>query len=294
MIAMRRVRLSLVLAALTTVPLVSRADGRPYPWLTGKPQATIGSRFTAPDGYRRSRLAPGCFGQWLRGLPLRPAGTPVHLHDGRKKVNQGVHAAVVDIDVGHRDLQQCADAAMRLRAEFLFFGGRFQDIHFNFTSGDEAAYMQWRNGYRPSVRGNSVSWLRRAGVETSYGSFRKYLDTVFTYAGTLSLSRELTTRSTATLRIGDLFIRGGSPGHAVIVVDMAQNAAGNRLFLLAQSYMPAQDIHILKNPDDPHLSPWYSVPVGSTLRTPEWTFTTSDLKGFGTDRPANARAAGQE
>ena len=46
-----------------------------------------------------------------------------------------------------------------------------------------------------------------------------------------------------SMQIGDVLIQGGSPGHAVIVVDMAENpATGEKLYLLAQSYMPAQDI----------------------------------------------------
>ena len=61
------------------------------------------------------------------------------------------------------------------------------------------------------------------------------------------------------MRIGDVFIIGGSPGHAVIVVDMAVNPETHeKVFLLAQSYMPAQQIQLLKNNNDPDLSPWYS------------------------------------
>lgn len=84
-----------------------------------------------------------------------------------------------------------------------------------------------------------------------------------------------------TVAIGDVFIRGGSPGHAVIVLDMAENkATGERVFLLAQGYMPAQDIHILKNPSAPNLSPWYSTRFGTTLQTPEWEFKAGELKAF--------------
>jgi len=39
------------------------------------------------------------------------------------------------------------------------------------------------------------------------------------------------------INIGDVFIVGGSPGHAVIVVDMAQNDNNEKIFLLAQSYI---------------------------------------------------------
>jgi len=84
------------------------------------------------------------------------------------------------------------------------------------------------------------------------------------------------------MQIGDVFIQGGSPGHCVIVVDMAHDPkTGEKIFILAQSYMPAQDIQILKNPSNAAISPWYSVDFGDVLKTPEWTFTKGDLKRFG-------------
>jgi hypothetical protein len=48
---------------------------------------------------------------------------------------------------------------------------------------------------------------------------------------------------------------------------------------LAQSYMPAQEIHVLKNPLDGAIGPWYRVPA-ETLVTPQWTFESTDLKRF--------------
>lgn len=41
--------------------------------------------------------------------------------------------------------------------------------------------------------------------------------------------------------------RGGRFGHAVLVLDVAESASDERVFLIAQSYMPAQDIHVLIN-----------------------------------------------
>lgn len=78
---------------------------------------------------------------------------------------------------------------------------------------------------------------------------------------------------------GDVFIRGGAPGHAVLVVVVAAKEAGESIFLLAQSYMPEQDIHILKNPGS-DISPWYRARSGGELITPEWTFQYQDLKRF--------------
>jgi hypothetical protein len=83
------------------------------------------------------------------------------------------------------------------------------------------------------------------------------------------------------LNIGDVFIQGGSPGHAVIVVNAAKDPqTGEKIFLLAQSYMPAQEIQVLVNPADKRLSPWYTVPADGEVKTPEWDFKTTDLKRF--------------
>ena len=99
------------------------------------------------------------------------------------------------------------------------------------------------------------------------------------YAGTLSLSRELKPVKEEALQIGDVFIQGGSPGHAVIVVDVAQNRqTGEKKFILAQSYMPAQELQILKNPKGGGV--WYSDRELDPLVTPEWTFSFGSMKRF--------------
>jgi hypothetical protein len=104
---------------------------------------------------------------------------------------------------------------------------------------------------------------------------------VFRYAGTLSLSRELEPVEWGRMEPGDVLIRGGSPGHAVIVVDMARDTVnGHKYFLLAQSYMPAQEIHVLKNLLRPDISPWYSLDNSDRIDTPEWTFLPSELRRF--------------
>lgn len=241
---------------------------------------TLKQRFAVPEGFERLPAEDRSFGKYLRTLPLKPHGTQVKYFDGQIK-NRDVYEAVVDLDVGSRDLQQCADAVIRLRAEYLFKEEKYGDIRFNFTSGFTAQYSKWRDGYRVKVTGNSASWVKTAAYSLEYTDFRKYLDTVFAYAGTLSLSKELDPVKIENMWIGDVFIQGGSPGHCVIVVDMAEDPkTGKRLFMLAQSYMPAQDIQILKNPDNPALSPWYPLDFGDILKTPEWTFKTEDLKRF--------------
>lgn len=261
----------------------TQAQASSFPWLQSyDPAQSIENRIPAPEGFERITLSTGCFGDWLRHLPLK-AGTPdVMLYNGQKKAIQTAHIAVLDIDVGDRDLQQCADAVIRLRAEYLFARQRLENIHFQFTSGDVLEFLKWCDGTRPLVTGNRVQWVKSASADWSYAEFRKYLDTLFQYAGSNSLSRELeAVKDVKGMKVGDVFIKGGFPGHAVLVVDMARDPrTGRKVFLLAQSYMPAQDIHILKNPMDAKLSPWYGVDFGAVLNTPEWVFARNDLKRF--------------
>jgi hypothetical protein len=107
------------------------------------------------------------------------------------------------------------------------------------------------------------------------------MNTIFTYAGTSSLEKELLSVQLTDIQMGDVLIQGGFPGHAVIVVDLAKDKEGNKYVLLAQSYMPAQDIHILLNFQNQTLSPWYKITNDTErIETPEWTFNASDLKRF--------------
>ncbi len=256
-----------------------------YGWLQeGRPRETIASRIPVPEGYERVGVKEGSFQEWLRLLPLKPKESPVYLYDGRKKHNQGAHYAVLDIDVGHQDIQQCADAVIRLRAEYLWDRQRYDEIHFNFTSGDTCFYSKWRQGIRPRVQGNRVRWIQTVSPDSGYETLRDYVNTTCIYAGSYSLAQELIAVTPPDdLQIGDVFIRGGFPGHAVLVVDMAvQPETGRKAFLLLQSYMPAQDMHILKNPgNDFSDSPWYLLdPPDMRINTPEWTFQWDELERF--------------
>ncbi|MFT4759279.1 MAG: hypothetical protein ACI9XO_000762 [Paraglaciecola sp.] len=251
------------------------------PVLNFNPEGKIVSeRFPVPVDFERTTVTENSFGYYLRHLPLKPDGTKVKHYDGSLKWSQLPVAAVIDIDVENRDLQQCADAIMRLRAEYLRGQNRPDDIHFNFVSGFNAEYKKWRQGYRIKVKGNKVTWRKEAQPSDDYKSFRRYMTMVFSYAGTLSLAKELEPVAKNDLQIGDVFIRGGSPGHAVVVVDVCENKVSKeKRFLLAQSYMPAQDMHVLTNPNDT-ASAWYSNDYEGTLETVEWTFQSSDLKRF--------------
>jgi len=177
---------------------------------------TINTRFLTPESFTRVGTKENSFQDFLRTLPLKPHNTKVKLYDGRIKENHGVYCAVADLGIGTKDLHQCADAVMRLRAEYLYEQEQYEKIHFNFTNGFRADYSEWMKGKRIQVDGNNARWIQSVQPSNSYSDFWKYMETIFTYAGTLSLSGELQPTVIENIRIGDVFIRGGSPGHAVI------------------------------------------------------------------------------
>lgn len=241
---------------------------------------TIIKRFNTPVGYTRTNVSSESFEFYLRNLTLKPYGSKVKYYNGIIKPNFWVSESVINMDVGDKNLQQCADAIMRLRGEYLYSKQKFEEIHFNFTNGFRVDYSEWIKGNRIKLDGNKSYWVKQTSPSNTYKDFRKYMDIIFAYAGTLSLEKELVSVNISDIQIGDVFIQGGSPGHAVIVVDLAENDKGEQVFMLAQSYMPAQDIHILKNPNDKEISPWYNVNFEGDLITPEWTFKKTDLKRF--------------
>lgn len=241
---------------------------------------TLETRYTVPNGFERVPEKPGSFGHYLRTLPLKPVDSEVLYYNGTIKPQGNVYRSLVDLPIGTRNLHQCADAVMRFRGEYLWSTGQSDQIHFNFTNGFRVDYSKWLEGNKMVVSGNKTYWVPGVARENNYTTFWNYMELIFNYAGTLSLDRELSEREFKNLQIGDIFIQGGSPGHAVIVVDLCENkTSGEKRFLLAQSYMPAQETQVLINPTTPERS-WYSAAESTEIATPEWLFQKNNLKYF--------------
>lgn len=238
---------------------------------------TLQSRILVPEGYRRIVSKEGSFGEYLRDYPLKKHGKPVLLYNGEEKGNQEAHAAVFKLPIEKEDLQQCADSVMRMYAEYFWETGQKERIQFHFVDGFLAEYTKWRDGYRIQA-GDSSSWVKSANYNDSYSNFKKFMRIVFAYAGTLSMEEEAKKIPLKKLQIGDIFIKGASPGHVVMVVDVCEDKDGKKAFLLAQGYMPAQEFHILINPRHEN-DPWYyEEEVSYPFFTPEYTFDEGSLQ----------------
>ncbi len=252
-----------------------QVERRNYPWLSdascGHQEVTtpLTAQFAPPPGFVRVNVPKASFGEWLRGLPLRPPGDVVD-YKGRVVLSRGDprFAAVVALDEGTLDLQQCADSIVRLHAEWQWSKGE-RNISYRAASGTPMPFSRFLAGERPKANGNSLLWepSARASDPNDHGAFRKYLDSVFMWANTGALGRDAKKSALESLRPGDFFVLAGAPGHAVLVLDVAIQGK-NQVALLGQGYMPAQSFHVLASGEK---TPWFALDAdASGVQTPFW------------------------
>ncbi|WP_298554849.1 DUF4846 domain-containing protein [uncultured Algibacter sp.] len=251
------------------------------PSLINKDSLTIKSRINLPKGYKRVVYPSQSFQEYLRNYKLKPFGTKIINYDNTNYFWQGGHIGILEIPVPKNGLQQCADALIRIRSEYLWDKNRKDEIGFNFTSGHYCSWKQYAEGYRPKIKGNKVSFHKTASSNPSKENFYKYLNLIYMYSGTLSLYYELPKINSAKdLKIGDMLIKGGSPGHIVMVCDEAINGKGEKLFLLFQGNTPAQSVHLVKNLEDSNISPWYQLKKDAVIPVSNYTFGSAKFVRF--------------
>jgi hypothetical protein len=241
----------------------------------------LSKRIAPPPGAKRVVVKDGSYAYWLRHLPLLPKGSPVLSYHGQTIVrrNHPALAAVVDIDVGKRDLQQCMDTIMRLRGEYLGQRGQADRVAFAWPGLRHFSFKHWRHGLRPKRVGRRWKLVKKNRVWRGYRSLRRYLVFMFAWTGTIHQRGERRVKL-ENIRAGDFFVQAGSPGHAVVVLDLARDKAGNTYALLGQGYMPAQDMHVL-HPKGSKTA-WFLLQATKKLATPLWPtpFMMSDLRRF--------------
>lgn len=226
---------------------------------------TIGE-LPLPVGYERVPADKGSYAEYLRSLPLKKRGTKVYTYRNHKVANyQWLSAGVIDMPLLSND-EQCADVCMRMRGEYLFRTGKYNQLCFTTLNGKKLQYTGGNN--------------RKA--------FEQYMRQVFGSCNTTSLHRSLSARELKDMQIGDVFVYphrnvAGKDrlGHAVMVADMAVNRlTGKKIFLLVEGNTPARDIHILRHPN-PFRNPWYRLNEDAeSIHLLCFRFTNRQLKHF--------------
>lgn len=246
----------------------------------------IETRYNTPKGYKRVITKDNSFASFLRNEELKPYGEKSYYYNGREKKSDGVYDSVFNVDLEGKNLLHCADACYKFRGDYLYKQKKYSDIKFRFVSGGIADFEKYTRGYR--VDPESGEYFLMGEPSADQNVYNKFMDTVYGYSGTLSLVKDTRPISFKDMEIGDMFVRGGTPGtkrvgHAVMIIDMATDKKGEKIFMLAQSYMPAQQPQVLINPLNKELSPWYKlkeVESSGKLKTPQWTFELNELRRF--------------
>jgi hypothetical protein len=239
------------------------------------PSAIRSVKPTVPD-IRPLNYPQDSWSFFLQHLPA--VDKPIVDYKGNPVNNPGKRFMILTYDVGHADLQQCADALIRIRAEFLFSRKKYEEIGFHFYSGIYYSWTDYLKGRRPEMKGKNQIITQTPRIsEASHKTLRAYLDIVFAYANTVSLCKEL--KFTNRLETGTVIIYPGNPGHCCMIVDAALDDNRDTVYKLVEGYMPAQSIYLLSNPFEPDLSPWYHLGKGD-INTASCSFRSYYLRKF--------------
>ena len=234
---------------------------------------TIETRFNPPAGYERVSVEPESFAEYLRNFRLKSYGTVAKLADGTDNT-EAPTMAVLDLDVRKNGLQQCADSIIRLYAEYRYARGEYDYISFDCYTNPVFTmdFSFWTQGNRVQVNGNKLEWYQPDNAtpgDTSYSTFRYFLDNVFNYANTYSLKNQMMKIDSSDLQVGDCLIitadqTGGTDGHAMIVVDVAvEKSTGKKVFMLAEGNTPATEMYVVEDRNTG--SAWFSLNEDGTF-----------------------------
>lgn len=264
-------------AKVAKAPIPSREElEETYVWLEGRDDldalTTLSHAFSPPKGFTRVEVEATSYQAYLRGLPMRTDRTSVKLYNGDPVSMPS--KGIIPLDLGKRDLHQCADSVIRLYAEWLWVSDRATEAQFHFTSGDLARWKDWRAGKVLKVKGGKVVQVKTKAAPNTHSAYRRWLDRVFTYASTRSMHRDSKRiEDPKELQAGDFFLMGGSPGHVVILLDVAASTSGERVALVGQGYLPAREFHVIEGGSSEAIGGvWFKLPSNENeeLSTPTW------------------------
>jgi hypothetical protein len=252
-----------------------------YAWLSAKQRKSyepLVERIPPPAGFARVEAPPGSFADWLRCLPLMPPETPVTAAKGEVilRADHASLAAVVALQPQTTKTLSASNMLVRLRAEYLWAIGKADDAAFHFTSGHLSTWQSWAQGERPTVHGRDVAISKGAPADASRTNYCGYLESIFRYGTVYSLLLDTDKSAEATPEGGDVFVRPGRPGHAVMILDVAVGPQGQVRVLLGEGGTPAQTFHVLRySQSDPWFPLSYSQPINLGLKN---IFHLKDLR----------------
>jgi hypothetical protein len=244
---------------------------------------TVSSRINPPMGYARVHAAETSFAAFLRAYPLKAAGAQVMLYNEEARQDAKA-AAVLDLQLGKKNHEGPAGAMARLIAEYLYSQQRYSDISFTIGRNFDFTFDKWRQGKK--LNKDATGWTGGGTDSNAEENFKAYLSNLFVYISMSTLDSDLVRVEdvdTDEIQVGDIFIGTNAAGKktAVMVADLCQSGeTGEKLMLLVQGGAPAQQPHIVENPADAALSPWYPCNFTTEMVTPDTTVAIEDRYRF--------------
>ncbi len=189
-----------------------------------QPYGEIGD-IPPPAGFARVDLSATSYGHYLRSLPLKSEQS-IKLHTGDTLSEQDYNTLAVLAAplLFEEDLEQCADFAMRLWADFLKSRNQLNQL----------ALFDFNGRKRPF-----------SGSGKTYKEYLKW-HMAFSNSYSLKLGAEQA-GSLENASAGDMIVQNdsdGGIGHVSLVLDQAVNSFGVSVYLVGYSFMPAQEFHV--------------------------------------------------
>jgi hypothetical protein len=218
-------------------------------------QSTIEGIPLPSTAYKRIPANNNSFAEWLRNLPLCKSGSDVlNYRNGIFKAGTDTAVAfVVDMDIKGRRHEQCMDILVRLYAEYLWKENQIENLNLPLPGGHWLKWEDWSNGFRPVFKGIDVDMQKSSPSDTTHQAYQSYLNTIYSEAHTQQFYHAYQPLDKMAMQIGDIIIRRGTKGHAVMVVDLAKNERGELIALIGNGDTPACQFFLLNHKKN---SPW--------------------------------------
>jgi hypothetical protein len=244
-----KIRLTLYLIFLLSFIFIDFSMGQT------SPQNTISSFFNAPKGYTRISVTKNSFEAWIRNLPLKPPQSPVLDFRGKifKSKDDTTVAAVVDWKISNRRLDQCMDILIRFYAEYLWENDLHDKLILPLPGGQFIKWKDWENGFRPKFKGINFDLIKSEKYNPTKDNYDRFLNLVFAETHTQQFYYAYPAIDKKNVQGGDFIVKKGIKGHAVMIVDIAQNSDGNMIALIGQGDTPACEFYLLNYKKD---NPW--------------------------------------
>ncbi len=237
-------------------------------------ETTVTTRFNPPAGFKGIEAPANSFGAYLQNFPLRDYNAkPLRYNsssDSLEEDSSSSVASVLDIDMIHkRNLQIAPNSLILLYSKYLYTTQLYNDISFKLSTTPvfECDYTTWTTGGRLSVQGNTITWCKEhtdtcghkdVELGTNDSTFKWYMQNVMLYTSMASFKSNLYKVQKNDANIGDVIFFADSNVPSIIV-DMATDSSGNKIYIAACGGTPACEIHILKNEKNVDMSPWQNL-----------------------------------